>query len=253
MKKITHLILISLFLVLLTSCSLAEKPAPATETAPPEAALVPTATIEAALPTPTDAPPTPEPTEPSTPEPYKPFEAAAIVDNLLLREGPGFLLTSVGMVEEGTLVKILGRAPGASWLYVETPEKHYGWMKLELLDLQGHSMYDAPEAIPGGFVIVKGHLYTPNGAPASDITLSLQPAEDDTPANSDAATTDVLGQFYFFLPYGSKGDWILSANAYGCESNAVNSACSLIGSFPAPITITLDPEADLWYNLQILP
>ena len=253
MKTIPFLLLAVFLLAFLGGCSLSASPSPSPEVTQPDSVIVLPTSTEAAQPTATDTPPTAEPTDPPTPEPYVPFEAVTWVDNLQLREGPGFLLNSVGMYSQGTVVKVLGRAPGASWLYVETPEKHYGWMKLELLDLQGNSMYDAPETIPGGFVIVKGHLYTPNGAPASDITLSLQPATSETPADADAATTDVLGQFYFFLPSSSKGDWILAPNAYGCESNAVNSVCSLIGTFPAPLTITLDPEADLWYNLQILP
>lgn len=123
-------------------------------------------------------------------------------------------------------------------------------MKLELLDLKGN-FYDAPEVIPEGFVIVKGHVYSPNGSPASHVTLTLTPASGE-PADEDAATTDVLGQFYFFLPEESRGVWTLEAGGYGCDSSAVNAACALIGVFPPAREVDVKESAELWINLQMV-
>jgi hypothetical protein len=93
-------------------------------------------------------------------------------------------------------------------------------------------------------------MYTPNGNPASHITLGLLP-EGGEPTDQEAATTDALGQFYFFLPKGSRGTWTLAAYAYGCESNTVTSACNLIGQFPSPLEIDVQTTSEVWYNLQM--
>jgi hypothetical protein len=219
-------------------------PAFPTETFPAPITTEPNPPTETPQPTATK---TPAPTATATP--YQPFKAEVMVDGLLLRSGPGFLHEAYWTYPEGEIVEVLGRAPGWSWVYVHTSNKLLGWMKLELLDPE-MSFYYAPEIIPEGFVIVKGHMYTPNGNPASHITLSLMP-KDGQPADSDAATTDALGQFYFFLPKGSRGIWTLTANAYGCESNAVTSACNLIGQFPSSLEIDVQSASEVWYNLQM--
>jgi len=232
-------------LFLISGCARTMDPAFPTETYPAPITTEPNPPTETPQPTATD---TPSPTLTSTP--YQPFEAVVMVDDLFLRSGPGFLHEAYWTYPEGEVVEVLGRAPGLSWVYVHTANNLLGWMKLELLDLQG-SLYDAPEVIPDGFVIVKGHVYTPNGNPASHISLMLTPAEGDV-SEQDTATTDALGQFYFFLPEGSRGAWMLAASAYGCNSNAVNAACDLMGTLPAPLEINVQSAAEVWYNLQII-
>ena len=250
MKKYSAFTTLLLAALVLSACSLVSTPTPAAtismQPIPPTA----TVSVPTMLPLGT-AVPTLEPTIAPSPTPYQPFEAVIMVDNLMLRSGPGFLLPSLGMYAEKGVVEVLGRAPGASWLYVRAADGKQGWMKLELLELKG-DFYDAPEVEPSDFIIIRGHMYTPNGSPASHITLTLMP-KDGTTADADAATTDILGRFYFFLPEDSRGTWILEANAYGCESTAVNNACSLIGSFPPAQEITFTESPEVWYNLQILP
>lgn len=244
MKKLILSVVFLLFFTLLTGCTKAMDPAFPTITYPAPITTEPNPPTETPLPTATN---TPAPT--ATPTPYQPFKAVTWVDNLLLRSGPGFLHEAYWTYPQGEIVEVLGRAPGWSWVYVHTSNNLLGWMKLEMLDADT-SFYHAPEVIPDGFVIVKGHVYTPNGNPASHITLSLMP-KDGEPTDSDAATTDALGQFYFFLPEGSRGTWILAANAYGCESNTVTSACNLIGQFPAALEIDVQSASEVWYNLQM--
>jgi len=244
MSSLVKISVITFVLILVSGCAKAMDPAFPTETFPAPITTEPNPPTETPQPTATK---TPAPTATATP--YQPFKAEVMVDGLLLRSGPGFLHEAYWTYPEGEIVEVLGRAPGWSWVYVHTSNKLLGWMKLELLDPE-MSFYYAPEIIPEGFVIVKGHMYTPNGNPASHITLSLMP-KDGQPADSDAATTDALGQFYFFLPKGSRGIWTLTANAYGCESNAVTSACNLIGQFPSSLEIDVQSASEVWYNLQM--
>lgn len=249
MKRNALNLITLMVIVLLAGCSLI---APAKSS--PTSTFPPPLTTEPALPTFTTIPATATLAPTPSPTPYQPFEALTLVSYLNLRSGPGFLVDSLGMYDEGIKVSVLGHAPGASWLYVRTPDEKQGWMKLELLNLQGHSMYDTPEVIPDGFVVVKGHLYMPNGNPVSHVTMSLKPVEEENDPREDAATTDTLGRFYFFLPPGTRGNWILSAGGYGCESSAVDSSCSLLGTFPIQQTLTItEDDPDIWYNQQMLP
>lgn len=244
--RVYKFILINLLLLaLLSGCVKTMEPAYPTATYP-----VPI-TVEPEFPTDTPQPVATSTTAPTlTPTPYQPFEAKVMVDGLFLRSGPGFLHSALEMYNTGDIVQVLGRTPGWSWVYVQTSDDLYGYMKLELLELQGE-FYDAPEVIPDGFVIVKGHVYTPSGNPASHITLTLKPPDGEL-GDEDAATTDVLGQFYFFLPADSRGEWTLEAGGYGCESTAVNASCSLIGSFPPAIQVDVKESAEVWYNLQMV-
>lgn len=221
--------------------------------------------MEPAYPTPTFAPPvilspvpstsTPQPTSLPTgtptlsPTPFQPISGTVTINDVFLRSGPGFLNEPYWTFPQGEKVEILGRAPGSSWLYVLTSNNLLGWIKLELVQFEGN-FEDLPDVMPEGFTVIKGHVYTFEGNPASHITLTLTPA-GGTPADQDAATTDALGRFYFFLPNESRGAWTLEANAYGCESSAVNEACSLVGRFPPSIQINVKESAEIWYNLQL--
>lgn len=245
MKFLPIHFLIVLSVVLLVGCAQAMDPAYPTSTYPTPITAEPNPPTGTPLPTATDAP---VPT--LTPTPFKPFEATVTIDGLFLRSGPGFLHSVIGMYNTGDKVEVLGRVPGWSWVYIGTEDDFHGYMKVELLELSA-SFYDAPEVIPDGFRIVKGHVYTPSGNPASHITLTLTPP-DGEPADEDSATTDVQGQFYFFLPEGSRGTWTLAAGAYGCESSAVDSACSLVGVFPPAREVDVMESAEIWINLEML-
>ena len=246
MKRIMIILPLIVMLSLTAGCGILSPAAP-TSTYPPPITTEPMPPSE--TPRPTVSLPTAPPTAAITPTPFAGMEVDVMVDNLFLRSGPGFLHPALEMYDTGDTVEAWGRAPGWSWVYVKTADDLHGWMKLELLTLVG-DFYDLPEVIPDGFVIVKGHVYTPDGSPASHITLTLTPPGGE-PADEDAATTDALGQFYFFLPEDASGTWTLAANAYGCDGSAVDANCSLIGSFPPAQQIDVRASAEVWHNLQI--
>lgn len=252
MKRLIIFLPLVLALSLTTGCGRLN-PSASTSTYPPPITtepMPPTETLRPTVSLPTASLPTVAPTAAVTPTPFTGMEAEVTVDNLFLRSGPGFLLPALEMYDTGETVEAWGRAPGWSWVYVKTDNDLHGWMKLELVKLVG-DFYDLPEVIPDGFVIVKGHVYTPDGSPASHITLTITPPGGNT-ADQDAATTDALGQFYFFLPEDAGGDWTLEANAYGCESNAVDAGCALIGTFPPAQQVDVRESAEVWYNLQLV-
>ena len=224
--------------------------APSMEPAYPTPTFAPPVILSPVLPTNTPLPsPDPTGTPAPSPTPYQPLAGTVAINDVFLRSGPGFLNEPYWTYPQGEKVEILGRAPGSSWLYVHTSNNLLGWMKLELVQFEGN-FEDLPEVMPEGFTVIKGHMYTHEGKPASHITLTLTPS-GGTPAEQDAATTDALGQFYFFLPKESSGTWTLEANAYGCESSAVDEACSLVGRFPPSMQINVKESAEVWYNLQL--
>ena len=251
MKRYISILVFVVILSLSTGCGIV-RPQPATSTYPPPITTEPLPPTETARPTaslPT-APPALPPTPAITATPFGGMRVEVTVDNLFLRSGPGFLLPALEMYDTGEIVEAWGRASGWSWVYVKTGDDLYGWMKLELVKLDG-DFYDLPETIPDGFVTVKGHVYTPDGSPASHITLSLTPPGGEA-ADEDAATTDNEGRFYFFLPEDSSGEWTLAAGAYGCESSAVDANCSLVGAFPPAFQVNVRESAEVWHNLQLV-
>jgi len=250
MKRLLFVLPFTFMLTLVSACGRL-LPSNATSTYPPPITTEPLPPSETPRPTvslPTAPPATATPAV--TPTPFAGMAAEVMVDNLFLRAGPGFLHEAYWTYPEGERVEAWGRAPGWSWVYVKTNNDLQGWMKLELLTLEG-DFYALPETIPEGFVIVRGHVYTPDGSPASHITLTLSPAGGEA-ADEDAATTDIEGRFYFFLPEGSSGEWTLAAGAYGCESSAVDANCSLMGAFPPAQQVDVRESAEVWYNLQLL-
>ncbi len=217
----------------------------------------PTATYPALITTepvfPTNTPlPTNTPTPRPTPTPYQPIEGRIVFDNLMLRKGPGFLFGVIDTYPIDQAVHLLGRAPGNNWLYVLTLDNLTGWMKVEGIELNGN-IYDAPEVTPDGAVIVHGRVFAPNGSPASEIGLMVNPvgAGTDT-SHQDVGVSDVTGRFYIYLPAGTSGDWTLVANAWGCKGSNVDQNCNLYGKFPPEQVITLPQAADSEIEVKML-
>jgi hypothetical protein len=217
----------------------------------------PTATYPAPLTTepvfPTNTPlPTSTPTPHPTATPYQPIEGKIVFDNLMLRKGPGFLFKAVATYPIDQAVHLLGRAPGNNWLYVQTLDNLTGWMKVEGIELNGN-IYDAPEVTPENAVIVHGRVFAPNGSPASEIGLMVNPvgAGTDT-SKQDVGVSDVTGRFYIYLPAGTSGDWTLVANAWGCKGSNVDRNCNLYGKFPPEQVITLPQAADSEIEVKML-
>lgn len=189
---------------------------------------------------------------PPTPTVYQPIAGRILFDDMRLRRGPGFLFETIELYPIDQTIELLGYAPGGNWYYVRTPDGLTGWMKREGIDLEGNR-YDAPEVTPGDAVVVQGRVFAPNGSPASEIGVGVQPEGDPNPTRQDVGVTDVTGRFYIYLPPGTSGNWILSASSYGCTGSNVDSTCSLIGNFPDAQVITLPlPEGES-IEIQLLP
>ncbi|MBI4671438.1 MAG: SH3 domain-containing protein [Chloroflexi bacterium] len=104
----------------------------------------PTEVVEDVLPTPTvelvstRAPkPTVAPTEvPPTPEP-QPVTAVA-TDVLNIRQGPARTTPSLGKLQKGQSVTVVGRNGDASWLQIQIPDKtDLGWVSAEFVTVNG--------------------------------------------------------------------------------------------------------------------
>ena len=245
MKTHNNLLISLLLIPLLSGCGVF---APTSST--PTSTYPPPITTEPILAT--ISPTAPKPNDTWTAVPYQPFEATIVFDNVFLREGPGFLFDNIGNYMVNQKVSVLGRAPGGFWLKVRTADANEGWMRVDVLELS-ETKYDAPEIEPVGGIILRGHVYAPNGTPATIITVMINPENATDTRLQDVAVTDFSGKYYFFLPPGLTGNWTIVANDWGCNGNNVTKTCALIGQFPPPKLITLPDAASDWIDLAILP
>lgn len=245
MKQKMMILCILLACALLSGCGVFQSAAPtATATYPPPITTEPAPPTNTPLPSATRIPP--------TPTVYQPINGKILFDDMRLRRGPGFLFETIQVYPIDQTIELLGYAPGGNWYYVRTVDGLTGWMKKEGIDLEGN-MYDAPEVAFDDAVVVHGRVSAPNGSPASEIGVAIQPEGDDNPSRQDVGVTDVMGRFYIYLPPGTSGHWILAASSYGCAGSNVDRTCSLIGHFPEAQVITLPEAASTPIEIQILP
>ena len=250
MKKGTLLLLVCLFGIGISGCSLLKQPA-STPTFPP------TQVSTQALPTLTQIPPTqvlptptalPQPTK--TQAPFQPINATVNVDNLKLRSGPGFLFDGIALFEANSVVTVLGKAQGENWYYVETENHLSGWMKMEYLDLAGD-----PDTLPYFAVtnaqIIIGHVRTKENVFASGIGILLSPQSGYNGTNGDSTLTDGTGTFYLYLPKNLEGEYFIELNGYNCTGNLIVGRCELPYQFPPAQPITLPPPAGVTIEFQL--
>ena len=243
MRRISVFVQIAFLSLLLSACAALPTPTPQpTATTNPILALL--AATATSIPTPT--------LPPNTPTPYQPIQATITTDNLLLRQGPGMRFDRIGMYSTGEKVKVISQAPSGFWLQVQTTDNQSGYMMTNYLKLDGY-LFDVPVFQPAGVLTVKGHIYTPNGNPASQLGVSLLEANSDDVSQQDVGWTDAFGEWYVFLPAGLEGDWVVRVDSYNCRSNAVNTACNLIGHFPEPQTVTVPLSPETWVDFRMLP
>lgn len=245
MRRIFVFAPIAFLLLLLSACGVlpTTTPQPTATTNPVLELLAASAT---SIPTATLAPNTP------TPTPYQPIQATIQIDNLLLRQGPGMRFDRIGMYSTGEKVKVISQAPSGFWLQVQTPDNQSGYMMTNYLKLDGY-LFDVPVIQPADVITIKGHIYTPNGNPATRLGVSLLEENSEDVNQQDVGWTDDFGEWYLFLPAGSDGNWVVRVDSYNCKSNAVNTACTLIGHFPEPQTVTVPLAPETWVDFQMLP
>jgi hypothetical protein len=251
MNKINPLLTGLMLVFLLSGCTFFAQPSP-TPTFPP------TVTVTIALPPQTEQVPvallptiTPSATEVILPTPITPLSAFAGVDNLVLRSGPGMLFENLGVYEENSPITVIGRSQGNGWYLVITDGNASGWMKAELVILQGEAV-DLPYITWPEVGMIKGHVRTPGGSPASGIGVSLAPLGNDLGANIENALTDATGTFYLFFPENLNGEYQVGPNGFNCEGNQIIGKCELPYTFPPAQTITLpmDPSITLEFVIQ---
>lgn len=245
MRRISVFVQFALLALLLSACAALPTPTPQpTATTNPILALL--AASATSIPTPTLPPNTPIPT------PYQPIQATITTDNLQLRQGPGLRFDPIGMYPQDQKVTVISQAPSGFWLQVQTADNQSGYMMTNYLTLDGY-LFDVPVVQPDDVLTIKGHIYTPNGNPATKLGVTLLEANSDDVSQQDVGWTDDFGEWYVFLPAGLEGNWTVRVDSYNCRSNAVNTACNLIGHFPEPQTVTVPLAPDAWVDFQMLP
>jgi hypothetical protein len=242
MKKLTLIFLGCLAVLSFSGCSIFKQSVP-TPTFPP------TPSQTQALPTVTPIPPTqtlptatitPQPTKTSAP--FQPITAKITVDNFKLRIGPGFLFATIALYDSSNTVKVIGRAQGDNWLYVETEDHLAGWMKVEYLELQG-DLETLPFIAVDNAQIIIGHVRTQSNIFASGIGILFSPQSGYNGVNGDSTLTDSTGTFYLYLPENLEGEYFIGPNGYNCTGNLMVGKCELPYVMPPVQPIKLPPPA----------
>lgn len=238
MKNPSSPIILILLTIFLAGCTFFSEPS-ATPTFPPtytpaiSLPLETESTAAAELPTPTA-----KATTAALPTAISPIKATTMVDNLVLRDGPGMLFENIGLYPEYSTVTVMGRSQGDGWYFVVTEQYKSGWMKSDFVELLG-DMEDLPFFAYEDANLVTGHVRTPDGQPASGIGVSIAPIGNDLGASYDATMTDISGSFYLFIPKDMTGDFQLGPNSYNCVGNLIVGECSLPYQLPDGRIITL--------------
>jgi hypothetical protein len=201
-----------------------EIPATSTATPPPVVPAVPTV-----VPTVTVGPPA---------TPFMALTVTTAVDNVLLRENPGYLFRQLAVLKQGTPLLVMGRSPGGEWLFCQTPDHRAGWVFAQLIAAGSADVQAAPVIWPASAEVVVGMIRDRAGVPISGIQFSLiQGSGINSPRND--AMTDASGQFYAFMPADASGTWTVSYTAVSCKSNTMDASCNCIGGkcgMPDPLS-----------------
>lgn len=171
--------------------------------------------------------PTPAPTDAS--QPFRPFSATPWADNVLLRSNPGYLFPKLGVLSQGTELRVLGHAPGNEWLVVQTTDGRSGWVFAKLIDLGGHDPAESPTIQPSGVQIVVGRVKDELQQPISGIQFALLQGSGSLAPRNDAVT-DETGTFYAFMPADAAGSWLVSYTAVACTSNTMDPNCNCVNN-----------------------
>lgn len=242
MRRLSVVFLMILFTLSLAACSGRAAPSPTAE---------PTATLA--------APPAIVTSTPGSGSLLVILPTARVVDSLdaviqagtNVRMGPGMLFDVTGTYSGEQQVKVTGQEPGGNWFYVENPQGLSGWANMHFLTLSDDQVELAVKE-PSGELVIRGHIYTPNGNPANGLGVSLLEPDSPNSAQLDSAFSNQAGEWYLYLPLEMAGKWTVRADSYGCDSNAVNSDCNLIGHFPDPQDVTLPLPAGTWIDFTLL-
>jgi hypothetical protein len=172
--------------------------------------------------------------------PYVPFHAAAMVDNLMLRSNPGYLFPALLMMQKDTSLLVLGQSPGGEWIFVQMPSNESGWVFAKLL-FSDHPLDLIPFIQPENVQLVKGHVVDLNNQPVTGVQFAITQGQGVNAPRNDAMT-DVIGDFYAFMPLTASGEWYVSYVAIACTSNLMDANCnwkSGVVTQPDPVGISI--------------
>jgi len=250
MKKELIFIFLLTFALLLSGCNLPNNQTQVTLTMPPTLEVQ---TLQPFIEASTSTPPvlisptaTPQPVATNLPEPtqtdFAPFNISPFVNNVKLRTNPGYLFPARIMVHQTTNLIVHGRSPGNEWIYVEAPNKIFGWVFGKLFN-EDQRLLQAPLVEPGDVQIVRGKLIDLSGQPVSGVQFMLTQGSGSNPLRNDA-NTDENGEFIAFMPIDSSGIWTVAYTAISCTSNKMDSSCNCLDNIcgtvePASQQITL--------------
>lgn len=211
--------IVMLVLMLATGCSLSKQ----------------SPTPEAALPSATPVPPTPEPVLSPTPIPTATepvpasIQATVKPDGLNLRSGPSPLHSILGTYKKDDRVTILSRARGNQWVKVESQTGQTGWMYTPHLSFT-NDLSNAPiEEVEDSFN-VRGLVADQSGNPIEGISLALVPMNGNEAYRIDAVS-DSEGRFYAYVPVNSFTSWRVSVVGVRCGSRLADANCNVSNYF----------------------
>ncbi len=179
-----------------------------------------------------DCPPTAAPIIPVCPTPIvietpeAPLRTAFVSSgNLALRAGPSVAHPALGRFPMGAKVKILGKAPGESWVAVSVPGGQLGWMYAQYLGIElSDPLEQVAEIEPAQSKMIEGRVVDDSDKPIGNIGVSVALGGlVDYPDFSDAD-----GRFVVFVPDSQTGPWEVSIQGVGCLSRLVDEDCQLV-------------------------
>lgn len=233
MKHLTHLCNISflgLILIISLGCILSETtptpgltPIPPTQSPPPQ---VTTPAVTATLPVPTT--------------PAVTCQAIVNVASINLRDGPGTTFAMLSKAAQGTLLTILGKAPGNDWVLAQTPGGQAGWAAVDFMSLLC-KMENIPLKNIDFAYVIKGKVTESNGSPVDGIDIAVFQVDNGRELRTDAITT-ASGEFYAYLPASSKGGWSVGMVGIKCTSRIMQTECKIKGRFVPPKTLVTLPD-----------
>ena len=190
-------------------------------TAAPEPSITPF--VHTATPRP------PTPTAIPSPTAFIPVTGKVNVFSMNMRSGPSTIHEVVEIFSQGTGLKVVGKAPGDEWVFVEIAGAEPGWMYAPLLEMEA-GLDAIPTLNPEGCLLVVGRVEGSDGLPVGDIKVALFQVVGGIEKRTETLS-DGEGNFYLYLPETSDGEWTVQVVGYRCASRIVEQNCQYSGSF----------------------
>ena len=221
-----RVLVLVLFILALSACSKSAS------------SVAPTATGAALTPGAFPSLPALTPTVSASPTPFTPFTVKPGVDNLNVRNNPGYLFDALMMVQQTDSLTVQGKAPGGEWINVQTENGVEGWVFAQLLK-SDVDLEQVPVREPKDVVVIKGRVLDAAGTPIQGVGFEVKQGTEAN-AVTNVVTTDAEGNFYSFLPATSSGTWTVKQTAIACKSNVwSDSTCA---TYKAGYTGNVDPQ-----------